>query len=387
LPPVSATIPANNAVYPGQTLPGGVGEVFAFAFADHALLFTDTPGLRSSTLASRVDLRGKVLGSRLLPDLRIGRQGALAAHADGVVYLEPASGGAVQDYRMTRIDPQGRLVGTVRGLTLGLGGAHVSSTVRNLAAAGDGTTIWLLWSRAYYDPGNGNVPGTELILRPFGLDGQPRAPETVLEPAVGGSNLNLSAAGGQVLMTWTRDAAGNDVKYASASMEAGLSVRTLASGLVAFNSFVSPLRLGSRGALLWPAALGSGATLAHAAGVLLDEGLAPVRAHADLADEQITGMAPFFSDGPGASALGARNVVTAARGDERLWPDDGNTQSIDHVSWVDTGAGALSTTPVSTVRIAAAAKSQALFADRVLLFGGKGGLSTTVVWLDAGTSR
>jgi hypothetical protein len=380
---VDAVVPATNPVFPGAALPGGVSELFAFAMGDHALVFTDAPGLAGGTLASTVDLRGHVLGSTLLAGLSMHSSGRIAAHADGVVYLDSLSSGAVRDYSLTRIDAQGQLVGAVRGVTLGLGGAHTSSYVGDITAAADGNTLWLLWSRPYYDPGIG-PPGTELVLRAFSLDGVPLEPERVVDPAHGGGNLQMAASGGQVLMTWTRLAGEHEVMFGSASIGTAATVRTLVSGLPSSNAFVTPLRLGAQGALLWSAVLGTGAPLESASGVLLDASLAPLRAGATLLDEQVPGVFPFDSSMPGAAALGSRIVVTSS-GSATLWPGDTISQAVTQVGWLDVGNAALATTPVSTVRVASiAAKRQAVFPDRVIAFGGSGGLTTTVVWLNKG---
>ena len=383
--PVAAVIPTGNGVFAGQALPGGTSELLAFGFAEHALVLTDTPGLPSSTLASRIDLRGKVLSANLLTDLRMNSNGTAAGHANGVVYLEPLTGGAVSDFGLTRVDANGVIVGAVRGVTLSLGGTHVSSYVTRLTATMDGSTLWLLWARPYYDPGNGNLPGDELVLRPYSLDGLPLGPEVIMDTVVVGS-LNVVAGNGQVLMTWVREIPGHDVMFGSASLTGSARARPLATGLASSNSLVTPLSLGANGALMWPAALGTGSRLGAAAGVLLGANLTPVRAGADatLLDEQIAGMPMYDGSVPGPAALGSRLVVTATQ-TALLWPSDTADQSIDAVSWLDTSSVALASTPVSAVRIAAGrAKRQVVYADRVLVFGGNAGLTTTVVWLNNG---
>lgn len=380
--PVEAVIPTGNGVFPGQKLPGGVSELFAFPFGDHALVFTDTPGLPSSTLASRVDLRGNVTRSTLLPGLRMGGWGVACRSSEGVVYVEPVGSDAISNYTLTRIDVNGALVGGVRGVTLSLGGSHVAAYVTNLTAAVDGTTLWVLWGRWYHDPGNGAVPGNELVLRPYSLDGTALAAEMVVDPGFA-SNPQIAAAGGQVLMTWGRGTALFDAMFGSASLGGIGSVQALVAGSTSSSMFMTPLRLGANGALMWPTPPGFNTSVGAAGGVLLDSRLAPVRAGATLLDEQIAGL-PAFNSALWLATIGSRIVVMTTQS-ATLWPGDQFNQMVNSVSWLDTGSTPLATTLVNNVRIASDfVKGQAVFADRVLVFGGSIGLATTVVWLNKG---
>ena len=70
----------------------------------------------------------------------------------------------------------------------------------------------------------------------------------------------------------------------------------------------------------------------------------------------------------------------------KLLPTGANPQSVDAVNWLDTGAASLAQTPVNSVRYPSRGpKRQAVFSDRVLVFGGSTNLSTTVVWLNKGS--
>jgi hypothetical protein len=385
MPPVPAMIPANNGVFPGQTLPGGVAQLYAFAFGDHALVLSDQPGTGTTTVASRVDLRGNVLGTTLLQGLRMGSPGVATADASGVIYLEPQGEGAVTQYDLARIDPNGALLGSVRGASLtALGGTHVSSYVTQLKAAVDGATLWVLWGRWYYDPYDGNVPGTELVLRPFALDGTPLAPEVIVDTK-DGSNLALAAGGGKVLLSWVQSTPGYAVMFGSMSLGGPLQAQALVSGLSSPDSFVTLLRTSGGGALMWPELFTAGPSAVAAGGVLLDGSLLPIRAGTTPLDEQIVGVPPFYSDDPGPAALGSRIVITSTES-RMLLPGDASSQQVDSVNWLDVGTAPLAQTPVNSVRYASqGAKRQAVFADRVLVFGGSIGLTTTVVWLNKGS--
>lgn len=376
--PVAGVVPAGNAVFAGQPVRTDVRGVVAASFGDHALVFSDAPDGSLNLTASRIDMRGQVLSSTLLTGLS-GTLGFAGASANDVIFLEPLVSGAVKDFGLTRIDSQGALVGAVRGVTVHLGGSHVSSYVIDTATAVDASTLWVLWSRWYYDPGNGNVPGTELVLQAFGFDGLPLRPEVVLDPAVSGSNLKVAASGGQALMTWTSPAPGNDVMFAAASVGEAVTVHALATDLPASSLFVTPLRLGANSALMWSSVPGNGLPMDAVAGVLLDANFALVRAGATLLDEQIPGLSSY--SWPGPVAAGSRIVVTSTRS-ALLFPGDTTSQMVGFVDWLDTGNAALAHTPVKTVRLPAVdAQALAVFPDRVLIFGGTYTLATTVVWL------
>jgi hypothetical protein len=381
--PVKAVIPAGNAIFPNGTLPGGQSELRALGFAKHVLLFGDTPGSPTSTLVSRLDLRGNLLGATLLPGLRVGSNGLFAGHLAGAVYLEPLAGGAVYEFGLTRVDSNGQLQGPVRGVTINLAGAHVSSYVTRFTGTVDGSTFWLLWSRSFYDPGGGRVPGDELILRPYSLEGLPLGPETVID-TVQTSNLNIAASNGKAVLTWVKETPDHSVMFASASLTNTPVVRTLVSGLSASNSFVTPLRLGGNSALVWPAQLGSGGVSASSFGVLVDPGLTLVTASNSTLSEQAIGLPPSVGGGLGPTSLGSRLVVTNTRYG-LFHPDDANARNIDSVNWLDTNNSPLTTNSVTTVRTAnGPAKSHVIYPDRVLVFGGADGLVTTLVWLNKG---
>jgi hypothetical protein len=382
--PVAAVVPAGNAVFPGQTLPAVRSTLFAFAFGDHALVLSDQPGQPESTVASRVDLRGQVLETTVLAGIRMSDSGVMAADSGGVVYLERQAQGAGNRYDLTRIDADGRLVGTVRGQSLtALGGSHAYSTAYQVVAALDGSTLWVLWDRTYEDPSNGNLLSSELVLRPFGLDGAPLADEVIVDH-VEGDFLSLAASGGRVLLTWTRMTTGFDVMYGSLTLGGSLRKQSLLGGQAVSNSFVSPLLLGDGGALLWPALLGSGENVGVAGGLLLDKGLLPVPAGSTPLDDQIPDLPSFDWIAAAPAVVGSRIVVSATQW-RPLLPDEALSQEVDSVNWIDTGSTPLAHSMVSSVRYPTRRGiRQAAFSDRVLVFGGTDSLTTTVVWLNDG---
>ncbi len=381
--PVAAVIPATSGAFPGQSLPIQGLSPYAFPFQDHALVLTSAPDFVSGTMASAVDLRGNVTMSTLVPGLTASGPRTVVAVSSGVVSIDAEYIGTNNDYDLTRIDAEGALIGTARGATVHLGGAHVGSFVTQLVAAGDGTTLWLFWGRSYYDPGNGAVPGSELVLQPFSLDGVALAPEMLVD-TVDSAGLQITAANGQVMLSWSRPDSMYDAKFGSASL-AGLGpVQTLASGLTSAAP-MTPLQLGTSSALVWPLPPGTNLSTGVSGGVLLDANLAPVRAGTTWLDEQIAGLPSYGVVTP--VSLGSRIVVTSTQF-AALWPGDSYSQNVGSVSWLDVAATPLATTPVNSVRFASGdALRQAVFADRVLVFGGVNTLTTTVVWLNKGASQ
>lgn len=369
MPEVAAVIPMGNSVSPGQRLwINNYSRLFAFPFGDHALLLTDAAS-SSGTLASRVDLRGNVQGSTLLPGLQISPMGVVTAGPNDVVYVEPMPWGA-KGFGVTRISAVGELVGSVRGVTLDLNGDRVNPRTTHFRAAMDGTTLWLLWNRSYYNTlVPGSVPGDELVLRAYSLSGVPLTDEFIVDSKMG-SNLQIVASGGQVLMTWMRQASqySYDAMFGSASLGAIGPVQALATGQPTSNFFPTALRLDSYSALLWCSPPVNSSSTYAAGGVLLDSNLKLIRAGTSWTDERIPDAPKTCFTG---SSSGSRIILSTRQ----------------TIGWLDTGTAPLASTPVNTVTIGdslAGDGRQAVFADRVLVFTGNYGLSTKLVWLNKG---
>lgn len=376
LPSTALVVPAGNGVYPGRDVPGM--ELQAYTLADRVLLVSRMSAFFNDSLVTRLDLRGQVVEARLLPGLGIGPQTIAAGGAAGVNFLEPLGTGWVADYGLTRIDSDGRLMGTARGTTLNLSGGLPIAAADNVRMAIDGSTMWLLFNRSYR-----LLPApftSHLVLRACDLDGNPLAPDQIVDTA-SGSGIDLAADQGQVFLIWQRLDSSKAVMVARASLTGALEVRTLASPLVGTNSFMTPLRLAGRNAVLWSAQLGSGQSLGAAGGLLFNDSLTAVPAGTTLLDEQISGFAPFDSSQPGATAR-AGHIVVSTSTTGTLWPGDTSSRLIDVVSWMDPDTQALARTPTSTIRLPSVeARWQAVYADRVILIGGGTPVRTAVVWL------
>ncbi len=388
---LSATIPATSGVYPGQKLPADLSaSLSAFAFGDHALVVTTTPDITTTgTLVSTVDLRGRVTGTQLLQ----GNSSPLMVRAlrDGLVLVNRSCIDGV-DCSLVRVDASGAVVGSADGAPVRLSGAHVSSQVTRLAVAADDSTLWFLWTRDFYDPGGGRVPGSELVLRAFSPAGEALGPEQIVDT---GNVLypEISAAGGRALLTWAHAQSAStsyppyDVFYREASLAALGPTQVFAQGLNAA-PFLTPLRLAADGAILWKSAIGSNANLGTSSGIRLDAALQPLRAGASFVDEQIPGLPPF--DAVAVAPLsGSARLLAVATQPGSLWPNvDGN--QVQSLGWMDlAGATPLATLPVQTVRFAYVQPTAVIgFADRALVFGSDyaSRLTTTVVWLNNGSA-
>jgi hypothetical protein len=389
---VPATIPAGSSTFPGSVLPSGGFRFAAFAFNDHALVFTDPPGTPSGTLISRLDFRGAIQSATLVSNLSFGRCAVLAANAAGVICLEGAASGSSVDYDVSRVDSNGNVVGAVRGASINLAGGRTSPRVDRLVGAIDGATLWLFWARSYYDLGTGQAAG-ELILRPYALDGVALAPEIVVGP--NGSQLSLTAGAGRVTISWLRWTAPtteptlSDWNVATASTAGVSATRVLATNLDSTNVFVTQLRAGDLDAIAWPQVPGT--RVEGVGGLVFDTPLSPRRAGTTLSDERIAGVPAYNGAVPSMEAFGSRLAFTTLQ-QATLWPGDTVTSAAYDASWLDIGAGPLATTSVSKVRWGAVRANgqrdgQLLLSDRLLVFEPRlnnFGLGTTVVWLNRG---
>jgi len=386
---VPATLPASSSVFPGGVLPSNGFGLAAFAFNDHALVFTDPPGVPSGTLISRLDFRGAIQSASWVSNLSFRSCSVLAAHAAGVVCLEGAASGSSVDHDLTRLDPDGHVLGAVRGARINLAGGRSNASLSSLVGAIDGTTLWLFWGRSYFDGGTGQV-AAELLLRPYSLDGVALAPEIVVGPS--GAKLSLTASAGRVTMSWLEWTASpfGDWKVATASVAGVSATRVLATNLDSTRLFVTPMRAADLDVLAWPQVPGT--SVEGVGGFVLDASLSPRRAGVSLNDERIAGVPSYDGAVPSIAAVGSRLAFTTLRQQATLWPGDTSTSAVWAASWLDIGAGPLATTPVATVRWASVQAAgqrdgQLLLADRLLVFEPRlsnPGLGTTVVWLNKG---
>lgn len=387
MPPVASVLPSSSPVMAGMALRGkNSGFLQATATADHMLVFVRTDS--DEILVSRLDLRGRVLESRLHPAPTIPRSyGRLIARNDGALYIgtKPNATGMAE---IRRFDAVGALLPAEAPAQIDLRGDRPSSRAdERFSAAIDGDTLWLLWSRDYYTP---QVPvNKELVLRAFDLNGSPKSPELIVDN-VEVTNWTLTAAQGKALITWTRLMTGglHEGRYAPVTLSTStVTPRVLVSGMTDANS-VSPLLLDKGAALLWSSALeGRRGLLAHAAGLRLDDSFVPIRSsNGGLDLELIEGFPTFSGELP--PVLQGSRLIGVSLVTDRLWPSDPqSTQRLDAVSWIDIDAGALAKSKAITIRSGGIdrggqmAHAQLVFPDRVILFSGSNQLSTTLVWL------
>ena len=368
----------SSAELAGQSVNFSNAQVFAYP--GHALVMGRSASDSSAMLATRFDLRGRVLGSLLLRDFRTGSSARMVQMNDGPAMLDEPPEGSSTRRRLTLFNTDGSLRGAVGAISIELGGGRQVTSVMSVAVAGDGERFWLLWLRMFRDTDPAFSIRFEVVLRPYDRQGQPLADERIVdlpEPLLP----TIVARNGQVLLSWTGPAPGYDRGVSYLDPTSGrLLQRVVFAGLPGSNGFLQPLLLDSGGALLWSSPLGGGGVQDFGAGVRLDAGFAVLRSGSTLASEQISGLPTF--DG-GASALGSRLVFTS--------PDAGSVQpppaesvGLSRVSWLDAAPSApLNSARLNSVRFPLfSPAAQAVYADRVLVFGADA--DVTVVWLNSG---
>jgi hypothetical protein len=376
MPPVDAIIPTNAAQSAGKHFPLLGFSGATATFEDHALLFSPTSNYRE-TLSARIDKRGNILSTTLLP---IGTAATSVPFKEGVIFLEGITD-KLDSLNITKISSLGALVNSNIPTVLNLAGAREYSQVTKYAASIDAATLWVLWERYYYYylPDR-QVFGTELILRPFALNGTPVGPEILVEPTAVASPA-IAAASGKVLLTWIRDPqksgkTGFESMYASATVSGLNTITTLSNAQDA----VTPIRMGTESALLWGASLQGYPKAGVASGVLLDGNTQPVQVGTSELDYQIAAF-------PRLGQVSANGTRLATHG---YIPNPTNSTDISMmmVSWLDINGAPLSKTPTNSIRFAMQSSfpdaRNLLFSDRMLILHGGGALQTTIVWLNKG---
>lgn len=387
--PISATIPAENHVFGGYRLPFNSFRFKVFPFADHVLLLTDTygdsPNRLGSVLLSRFDLRGKVLGATEVPFPEICD--VLTAHKSGVICVHPFNTVDHGTYGLTRLDANGSLIGSVDGSTLNLKGNR--DIVFNTQALGtiDGDTLWLLWERRFRSPETG-LSTYELLVQPFSLDGVPLAGETLVKNGRGFPG-SLAGMGGRVVFSWLQENGNKyDLVLGSISLNAGLTTRAFLTGLPQSNVFVDLVNLGGNAAAVWSQIPGT--NTGGVGGVYLNETLDPRLMGSSVTGELFGGMPPFDWRVPSFGVSSNRLSVLSNQTYATLWPGDNSTTGVSTLSWIDAATTPLIARPVNSVRWEDPGwLAHVNLGDRAMVFGNAlnyAGLTTTIVWLNKGSS-
>jgi hypothetical protein len=263
--------------------------------------------------------------------------------------------------RVQRVDAAANLVGPT--VTLALGSEYVYQNAWLLDSAWDGTSVWVIWGR---DAGSGR---TQMMLQPFGLDGQPQAAVEMLdETGLVFTRPAIAAANGRVVATWFKnDLSSTDslARYATRLNGGAAVVRTL-STTSAFTSLDGetltssarywPVVGSSFAAILWNRPNNS--TVADIPGrvphgVLLDSSGNPLRAAATVEGERL----------PADWTDQQREIFGSAAGAELMFAGQRWNQSIlDPADYLTITALQPGTAPLATTASAAATL-------RVLLVG------------------
>ena len=355
-------------------------ELRAFAFANHALVFS---GLRSGVggiAASSFDLRGRVTGTVILDGVSFPPNSMIAQLSNGLVAVNDSPTMSPRR-QFTRLATNGSLVGVT---TVELGGDRPMPSVFSVSIAGDGDRIWLIYQRQSQAINPPFTYRSETVLRAYSADGEPLTPEFFPAGVPAGK---IHAQGGRLLLTWDVSPSGDATTLALIDTRTGQvgSITTVADTQRRPASVITPLLLNSGSAAVWNAMRG-GQPQPYTSALRFDAALNVLATNPPLEVSQINGLPVFSRVAP--VALGSR-IVFASPDLDSSAQTGGQAKGAARVSWLDAGpvvpltAAALSsvrfTPPTPTDPIA-----QAVFADRALVFSGEDFLRSTLVWLNNG---
>lgn len=356
-------------------------EIRAFAFANHALVFS---GLRSGVggiAASSFDLRGRVTGTVVLDGVSFPPGSAIVQLASGLVAVNDSPTSNSPQRQFTRLASNGGLVGVT---TVDLGGDRPMPSVFSVNVAGDGDRIWLIYQRQSQATNPPFTYRSETVLRAYSADGEPLTPEFFPSGVPAGK---LHAQSGRLLLTWNGSPAGDATTLGLIDTRTGQvgSMTTVVDTQQRPFTVITPLLLNSGAAAVWNASR-RGQPQPYASALRFDAALNVLAANPPVEASQINGLPVFGRVAP--VALGSRIVFASSDLDPSAQPE-GQVRPAARVSWLDAGplvpltAAAFSsvrfTPPTPTEPIA-----QAVFADRVLVFSGEDFLRSTLVWLNNG---
>ncbi len=373
MPTIDATVPSGPLA--GKTLSDSSFGLRVYAFADHALVFSDVRG-ESVRAASTVDRRGRITASKVLENVPRGWR--FAQLNDGLVQLDSFPSDATRP-TLTRFSADGSVIGR---MTLDLRGNRLVPSIDSLAdLAGDGDRFWLLVRRSYRDTDPMFSIRREVVLRAYAPDGTP-ATDEILLPGEALGRLRVSR--GRVMLTWAGPAPDRAPHVALVDRGTGqLGPVTMLPRLNGLEmDLATPIWLDDGAALVWRD--GSyNAPSSLTAALRLDPGLRPLLPGPEPGAAQIAGL-PAFEVAP--VTAGSRIVFAT------LGPVEPSvSQQPAQVSWLDAGpVTALAATALHAVRFTPTLSSkplaQAVFADRVLVFTDMYSLRTTLVWLNNGST-
>jgi len=290
-------------------------------FADHQVLVSgiSSPGYYA---LSSFDTRGNVTHTYAYPNDSNYGATYLAVDTNIVAVAQPNSGCEIQ---LTRFDAHGAMQGSSPGSKLTippnakLVAPSLCSTVGQLAAASDGSRIWLAMSRSSLNQ-SGWV--TDLFVQPFDANGKPLAEGTELASAnsagfpTGFAIKSLSAAGGKVLVSYSLEAYGT--QYLTSVTDSGQLTKTsfpaeAFGGLPSVNS-LSQFATPAGAAVFWIEQLPGGNELGRPYnGLLLDSSLTPQMAAGGSLNAQLLTGGLQSSNGSLLYAQGADGLLVVGR--------------------------------------------------------------------------
>jgi hypothetical protein len=376
--------------------------VGAAAIGTKTLLFTERPLDPSGADVSVVDARGRVISTKtytglvnLLPNSAFSSDYVSIVPAGSrVAVLATVPGGVGFDLRMYLFDDSGALVNGSSGTTF------VFSTAVVPKVAFDGSRLWFMWSKGQSNPAANQI----LVMRAFDLTGVPVGAELVLEDAPMGTDFGsyrLAAGGGRALASWVTTSFSGGAAFRHV-MTAGNSLASTPRNLVIMPGIslgevittLRPVVSGTGGgALLWDGTLlnanQGGAALR---GVGLDTSDVAIRTVSGSIDAELLPLGPVPSDltaGMLYQSGGLRGSLYTVRSSLPGKAFDFDQIGYGYIQVARMPAGAaLAASEAKQVRIPispVADPSDPPLAvvplqDRLLVFGGDGRTTVTVVW-------
>lgn len=341
------TVPLDSPDLAGATLPQPRLLQSVLGAGNGAYALWGSPSAGSPSALLRMSDRGVVQWARSIPGSG-NTVGTLLGNSSGLLLVVRQS--AVDAIvTATRLDAEGRLIGTWGDVRFDLSGGRVSPFVESYSVDGDSSGIWVLWRRQFFDTTAGAVV-REVVLRAYAPDGAPRSAEYVID-ADDGELPSLAAGEGRALISWKRRTT-HDLVSATATFTS-LSSTQLLSSQVAPQNQPAPLPVHASGAdaLMWWWPIGGGTSSDRWRGVTVSPNGTFIRA-GSTADAETIANWPTLTPGQNLTPIGVGSRIVGAQwSNERLWTTDEFTDLVTTVSWLDAGSGqALAGTRVNRTR-------------------------------------
>lgn len=387
-PLLQTIVPLDSPDLAGTRLPEPREFHSAVGAGNGAYLLWAAPSPGAPSAVLRLSERGAVQWARSIPG-SAGTGGRLLRSGNGLLLVGSVTGGTA--ITASRLDADGRLVGTFGEVRFDLSGDRVAAFVESAAVDGDGDGVWMVWRRQFFDAAL-NVFAKEVVVRAFSVDGSPLSGEYLIDADE--SDLpSLAGREGRALVSWKRKGT-RDLMSATATYS-GLGTPQLIASQGAQQNQSPPLPVHASGAdaLLWWWAIGGSPRSDALRGIAVEPTGSPIRAGSTPDSEIIAAWSPI-TNGQLLTPIGQGTRIVGVHWDvDRLWSTDEFTALVTTVSWLDPAPGRpLAGRPVNRIRVVAGDSGTIVgppafvlpLADRVLVLHAQRFVSV-VHWLNNGT--